>query len=228
MTENFSDRLAELRRDRRLSGRAFAKAAGLKPSTYQALTTGRSPTLDTLVTISQSLGVDIRWLATGEGMRGRNQDITHPDFSGIPVSFSLSDHVAMVTRLSIEVSAGHAAIVAHDDPLDFVAFPEPWLRRRGINPRTARVLTVRGDSMEPTIRSGDVLLVDVSWSAIRDNGIYVIVTKSYVAVKRIHAKVDGSLRIVSDNPAYPPEDVPETSKNDITVAGRVMWYGRLL
>lgn len=228
MSESFSDRLAALRRDRRLSGRAFAKAAGLKPSTYQALTTGRSPTLDTLVTISQSLGVDIRWLATGEDMQGRHMGISHPDFSGIPVSFQSSDHVAMVMRLSVEVSAGPGAIVEHDDPLDFVAFPEPWLRRRGINPRTARVLTVRGDSMEPTIRSGDVLLVDVSWNAIRDNGIYVIVTKSYVAVKRIHAKVDGSLRIVSDNPAYPPEDVSPGSSDNFSVAGRVMWFGRVI
>lgn len=224
--ETFADRLTELVTQAK-SERAFAKEVGLSPAGLRGLLhKGNSPTLETLVAIAKTRGVSVSWLATGEGERG--QGVSYPDFPGIPVSFSPSDHVAMVTRLSIEVSAGHGAIVEHDDPLEFVAFPEPWLRRRGINPRTAKVLTVRGDSMEPTIRSGDVLLVDVSWDAIRDNGIYVIVTKSYVAVKRIHAKIDGSLRIVSDNPAYPPEDISEKSAGDIAVAGRVMWYGRTL
>lgn len=70
MTEDsFSTRLEALRVERGLSGRAFAKVAGLKASTYQALTTGRSPTLDTLVLVANSLGVNVAWLATGEGER---------------------------------------------------------------------------------------------------------------------------------------------------------------
>lgn len=80
--ESFSDRLTVLRIERRLSGRAFAKAAGLKSSTYQALTTGRSPTLDTLVIIANSLGVNVGWLATGEGPKYLSEPGKQADFGG--------------------------------------------------------------------------------------------------------------------------------------------------
>ncbi len=226
--KGFTYRLRELV-DESSSERGFAREVGIPQGTLRGLLAGKSPTLETLVAIASSKSVEYQWLAVGEGPRRRGQEISYPDFSGVHAPFPSTDDVAMVTRLNVEVSAGHGAIVEHDDPVDFVAFPASWLRRKGINPQAARVLTVRGDSMEPTIRSGDVLLVDISWHAIRDNGIYVIVTgKSHVLVKRIHAKVDGSIRILSDNPAYPPEEVAGTAVSELTIAGRVMWFGRLI
>ncbi len=107
-----------------------------------------------------------------------------------------------------------------------IAFQATWLRKRGINPGAARALTVRGDSMEPTIRSGDILLVDTSKDRIEDNGIYVVVSGGYVLVKRVHPRLDGSLMLISDNATYPPEDVPAIEASVFRVAGRVMWFGR--
>ena len=80
--------------------------------------------------------------------------------------------------------------------------------------------------MEPTIRDGDVLLVDTSINAVRDNAIYVVVLGGLVLVKRLQIKRDGSLRLISDNDRFEPEDVPASEAADIHVAGRVMWYGR--
>ena len=224
--KSFSDRLTTLRIERRLSGRAFAKAAGLKASTYQALTTGRSPTLDTLVTISRSLDVDVRWLATGEGARSPDPQFSAPNFQGVHETFHLGDDIAMVPRLEVQASAGPGTLVEHEDAIGVMAFEATWLRRKGIDPTAARALTVRGDSMEPTIRSGDVLLVDTSKRRVEDNGIYVVVSGGYVLVKRVHPRRDGSMMLISDNQAYPPEDVPSHEATDFSVAGRVMWFGR--
>ncbi|PTW61383.1 peptidase S24-like protein [Breoghania corrubedonensis] len=80
--------------------------------------------------------------------------------------------------------------------------------------------------MEPTIRDGDVLLVDTSINAVRDNAIYVVVLGGLVLVKRLQIKRDGSLRLISDNDRFEAEDVPANEASDIHVAGRVMWYGR--
>ena len=87
-------------------------------------------------------------------------------------------------------------------------------------------MTARGDSMEETIRDGDVLLVDTSIDRVRDNSIYVIVYGDMVLVKRIHGRINGSLQLISDNPRYPAEEVAKAEVDQLQVAGRVAWYGR--
>lgn len=176
--------------------------------------------------MAEALEVSLEWLCTGRGAKGRN--IPTHDFSGVPSLFADSNDVAMVPRLDIQASAGHGSLVDHEDAVEFLAFPPDWLRRRGINPVAARALTARGDSMEPTIRSGDVLLVDTSWQRVDDNGIYVVVSAGFVLVKRVHPRRDGSLMLISDNTRYPPEDIPVTEVPDFQIAGRVMWFGRTI
>jgi phage repressor protein C with HTH and peptisase S24 domain len=91
--------------------------------------------------------------------------------------------------------------------LEYLAFQSTWLRSRNINPAFARILTARGDSMEETIRDGDVLLVDASINRIRNNTIYLIVYGDMVLVKRVHGRLNGSLQLICANPRYPAEEV---------------------
>lgn len=135
--------------------------------------------------------------------------------------------LAMIPRLDVTASAGFGSLADVEHHVGLVAFHADWLRRRGITPEAARALTARGDSMEPTIRSGDLLLVDTAIDHVKDNGIYVVVLTGMVLVKRIHVKMDGSLRLISDNKdLYEPEDISPNRVQDLVVAGRVMWYGR--
>lgn len=139
----------------------------------------------------------------------------------------LSPEFSMLPRLDIEVSAGKGALVEVEDTYEVLAFRADWLRRRGINPATTHVLTARGDSMEPTIRDGDILLVDTSINYVRDNAIYVVVFAGLTLVKRLQVLRDGSVMIKSDNKeAFQDETVPAAEVPEIRVAGRVMWYGR--
>ena len=118
------------------------------------------------------------------------------------------------------------ALALNEDAVSFLAFDTDWLRRRGINPKFAHVLTARGDSMEPTIRSGDVLLVDTSIDKIEDNGIYIVRVNGMLLLKRVHVKT-GGFRLISDNKElYDPEDVTADEAADLYVAARVMWFGR--
>lgn len=136
------------------------------------------------------------------------------------------DGFALIPRLDIQASAGSGRIAVSEEPLEYLAFQDHWLRGRGINPSTARVLTARGDSMEETIRDGDVLLVDTSIDRVLDNSIYVVVYGDMVLVKRVHGRINGSLQLISDNPRYPVEEVAKGEVDDLKIAGRVMWFGR--
>jgi len=59
-----------------------------------------------------------------------------------------------------------------------------------------------GESMEPDIHNGDLLLLDTTDQTFRNFGIYVIEVREERLVKRVQRKFDGSLILISDNPIY--------------------------
>lgn len=216
-----SERLRELVPDRQQS--ESARRCGIATRTFASYLEGTMPTVPKLVQIANGLGVNLLWLATGSGpkYRGDNpqvseqlsQELETPGFTLIP-------------RLDVEASAGAGALAHSEEPIDFLAFQESWLTARNINPRFARVLTAKGDSMEPTIRDGDMLLIDTSINNIKDNTIYVIVYGEILLVKRVHSRLNGTIQLISDNSLYPVEDVTAGELNQLQIAGRVMWFGR--
>ncbi len=224
MTATIADRLRELVGDASVLG--FAKRCGIPGSSMRQYLDGTVPGADKAAQIAERNGVSLLWLVTGEEPRGTGGTPVPPGFSGVSTGSGEWEDFAMVPRLVVQASAGAGALVEHEDVAYLIAFRASWLRKRGINPQAARALTVRGDSMEPTIRSGDVLLVDTSKDRVEDNGIYVVISGGYVLVKRVHPRRDGSLMLISDNQAYPSEDVPAGEAGDFHVAGRVMWFGR--
>lgn len=221
--DSFAGRLRQLIGSK--SVRSVAKEAGIGQTALQKYLAGASPGLEAFTALAQHFGVTMDWLATGLGPRDieralyHGARIVHPE--GVPEDFTL------LPRLDVDVSAGRGTLVEVEDTYEILAFRADWLRRRGINPTSTHVLTARGDSMEPTVRDGDTLLVDTSINYVRDNAIYVVVFAGLTLVKRLQVLRDGSVMIKSDNKAafddetVPPDEVPE-----IRVAGRVMWYGR--
>lgn len=193
---------------------AFAKRCELPEATLRGYIKGKYPTADKALRIAETSGVTVEWLVAGRGPpRLIEQAQTMTDMT-------------FVERLDIEASAGHGALVDNEQALDFVAFQTRWLRRKGINPAAVRLLNIRGDSMEPTIRDGDIALVDTSIDDIIDNAIYVLVVGNRLLIKRIHILMSGALRLISDNVIYPHEDVPASEAEFVRVSGRVVWFGR--
>jgi len=175
--------------------------------------------------IAKVKGVALDWLINGEG------EMSTVELPQLPqrvqaTELEAKSEFTLVPRLDVQASAGAGRVTIGEDPLEYLAFQSTWLRSRNINPAFARILTARGDSMEETIRDGDVLLVDTSINRIRDNTIYVIVYGDMVLVKRVHGRLNGSLQLISDNPRYPAEEVSAGEIEQLHVAGRVMWFGR--
>lgn len=218
------------------SPHAFSKKVGISDTMIRKYLTGSMPGLDKLVQIAEAGGVTLDWLARGVGPKNT---VAQPDFvvsgpGGEVVlvaeakSSLITQEFALIPRLDVQASAGDGRIAVGEDPLEYLAFQRGWLRGRGINPDRARILSARGDSMEETIRDGDVLLVDTSIDRIRDNAIYVVIYGDMVLVKRVHGRLNGSLQLISDNPRYPPEEVTAAEVDQLNIAGRVMWFGRTI
>ncbi|WP_353229242.1 S24 family peptidase [Novosphingobium sp.] len=130
-----------------------------------------------------------------------------------------------IPRLALGASAGPGAL-ADDDVADGrLRFSQRWLRDLGLDPAHLSVIEVAGDSMEPTFRDGDEILVDRS--AVRSSGgwrdgIHVVRIDDVLLVKRLERGAAGMIRVISDNPAYAST---VRALPDVEIIGRVVWKG---
>lgn len=133
---------------------------------------------------------------------------------------------ATIPRVEAEASAGHGIVNGGAAVIGAMAFRQEWLRARGIQPNKALLVKVTGDSMEPRIAAGDLVLVDLSQTLI-DNGQPYIFTDvdGETRLKRLHRLGSRTLALVSDNPAYPPELRDGVDAERVKVIGRITWSG---
>lgn len=190
---------------------AFAREVGLPDSTVQSYFVMKiQPTADKLIKIAKKTGVNLNWLLLGEGPRERFE----PEFVVVP-------------RIEVRLGAGGEAEVYDVEEKENYAFRRDWLLSRG-NPKHMRLMTVVGDSMEPTLSEGDLVLVDLSKTDPRD-GIYALRIHTGLVVKRVQRMGKSRIRVISDNPKYPPQEFDlESEGNDLAVIGKVIWLGRSL
>ena len=91
----------------------------------------------------------------------------------------------------------------------------------GLGPERAIALRAEGGSMEPTIRSGDILVIDHGDREPLAGRIYVLGTQTGLVVKRLMREGDDWI-MTSDNGAdWPARPVGEGDR----VLGRVVWFG---
>lgn len=110
------------------------------------------------------------------------------------------------------------------------AFRSDFLKAKHIHPEKCILMDVSGDSMEPTIGDGDMILVDESstdMKGIKDGHIYLVSLGDVLMVKRL-ARIAGGWKLCSDNKERESPEVLGDELNNFKVYGKVLWTGRML
>lgn len=211
----------------------LAKSAGVSPSAFRKWLKGDAePSRERLVALARVTGVGVAWLAEGAGPQPSFDPFpgTRRRTSGedpAPAEIDWSQFVVLPRRRPA-VAAGAQA---PSSPVEqgFVALGRDWIRKVcGMDPDNLAVEIAIGDSMTPTIRNGNTLLIDASEQEVTEFGIYVISVNGQRLVKRVQRRHDGSLVLISDNPAYLPDVVERQTAATVEVFGRVIWTGGLI
>lgn len=146
-----------------------------------------------------------------------------------PVDPALIDgtHFAAIPRLEAQVAAGSgrengddAATIGH------LAFSHKWLQKMGVLASQACLVTVDGDSMAPTLRSGALVLIDERRTNIRNRRIYALTDEDGMAlVKRLELIKGETLVLHSDNPEHETRLIVGNDMNRVTILGEIVWTG---
>lgn len=113
--------------------------------------------------------------------------------------------------------------IVQTDPIkdDYWRFPTSFTRHiLSTNPDRMVVIECQGDSMEPTLKSGERVWVDTAHIRPTPDGLYAIRDQlGGIVVKRLELDPNKPrLRIISDNPLHSPSEV---GFNEITIIGKV-------
>lgn len=101
------------------------------------------------------------------------------------------------------------------------------LQEADIAPHRASLVRVSGDSMEPTLRDGDAMIVDRDRRALEDGRLFVFRTKQGYRVRRVSMNASGGVTLASDNSRYPPETLNDSDAGSLPVIGMVaLIYGK--
>jgi phage repressor protein C with HTH and peptisase S24 domain len=148
-------------------------------------------------------------------------------------SVTALDRESMADRLGLhlvpEVDAGWAmgegSFLDVIEQTGFRAFDREWLR--SISAGNVSLLFVAhgdGDSMEPTLHDGDVVLIDQAQRAIeRQDRIWAVTVGGLGMIKRIAKLPNGDFELASDNHRVRSRTV---TADEFHVVGRVVWIGR--
>ena len=123
--------------------------------------------------------------------------------------------VMLIPVMEQAFSAGHGQFVPDTEEVtEYISVPND-LKRFGSKLAASRV---KGDSMEPTLFNGDIIICDLGGYDGTD-GIYTIIYKGNGFVKRLQRTSDG-VKIISDNRHYDPM-FENSESEDFRVIGKV-------
>ncbi len=130
---------------------------------------------------------------------------------------------------NVEASMGFGVTIYNENQTAIYMLSRQLAHDLGISETQTKMIFARGNSMQPTILSGDSLLVDMSKLEIYDGKIYCIRKDGQLYAKRLQKISATQLKIISDNKDYEPIIIDFTKENetDFAVIGEVRWAGRV-
>lgn len=225
-SDTFSDRLRNAINGRSL--RSFGAECGLSEGALRKYLADKSePGMAALVAMARAAEVRVEWLATGEGpmysevCRFCEEVTVNHGEQGAQIN--LDDYV-MVLRYGVQAGAGSEPVES-DQCVDFLAFRRRWVACLGLQADCLALIRAVGDSMEPTIKDGFLLLVDLRQQEIKVDAIYVLRMGHELVVKRCQKLFAGEIKMISDNPAYDEQLIPADQVGKLEIIGRVVWGG---
>lgn len=213
-------KIKELRKSLNLNQSVFANKIGVHLQTLSRYERGEvRPSSELLKKISKEFDVNLNWLMTGEGSMLRNE--IKEGRSAYNAAASVCSSIPIY---NIEAAAGAGCFPDSEDVVGHIPFDKKYLREitsGGID--RLGLITVKNDSMLPTLCSGDLAMIDFTANAPKNEQVYLLRFDDVLCIKRVQIMPDDTIKITSDNKLYDPFTAKQS---DVKILGKAVWFGR--
>lgn len=211
-------RIQQLLEDRQRDWAWLERTTGIPRSTVSDIRKRGVRRVEYALAIADALDTTLDYLLGGrDGLSGKSE-------SGREVA---GNSVATVPEYDIEVAAGAGRFsLDRATPVSFWPFPTAWLAQFGAGAEL-KLVSVAGDSQEPELSDGDLVMIDASARRLRD-GMHVVRLADALLIKRVQIQ-GGTVRLKSANTAYDDIVVDMAAEGDqFEILGRAVWAGKML
>nr|WP_321513671.1 helix-turn-helix transcriptional regulator [uncultured Pseudodesulfovibrio sp.] len=169
-----------------------------------------------ILDLSARFGLNPLWLEKGKGFPRPEAAVAAVEEDGT--------FYEEVPKVRARLCAGGGSFETEGMVEGYYSFRADWLKSRG-NPANMVLMEVIGNSMEPEIKEGDMVLIDQARSDVLSGGIYAVGVEDTVMVKRVE-RLPGTLVLRSDNTDYSPIHLSGDELDNVRVIGQVLWASR--
>jgi len=211
-----------------VSQSALARSSGIPQPTINRILKGsgkKGPETNTLIQLAQACNVSAQWLMDGTGPMDRA--VTDEEPQGELIKVSVDDQGGEFVGVRMVARYIHAGVNGHDGDIEFeddtmLSLRRSWITEKGLPAGALVAIRVIGDSMYPTLKKGNVVIVntaDREKHKLIDGAMYAVNHNGKPCVKRLEL-TGGAWFLASDNklPEFRTRPVDETTE----VIGRVV------
>lgn len=131
----------------------------------------------------------------------------------------------MIAEVDVELGAGNGVSLDFIETRYRLPYQVEWLRSVGVKkPEDARLMMVRGQSMDRNLWDGDKVLIHLKSTKIVSDAVYAIMLDGEPRIKRLFRSAEG-IRVVSDNEdkvKYPDDLVTPEHSDRLIIIGRAI------
>jgi hypothetical protein len=192
--------------ERKVLDKDVAEALGIAPSYFAVLKKRGTVPFGPIADFCAARKISINWLLYDQAPKSLEE--------------STEKYATIRYFRQINASAGNGAL-NWEERYETIRIDEATAKLLGGRRHLKHIdaLEVRGDSMEPMIRDGDLVAVDRSRREIRDGSVYVVRIGEELFIKQVWRDSEEALACVSLNPAYP---VIHADPSEIHVIGEAV------
>jgi phage repressor protein C with HTH and peptisase S24 domain len=200
-------KLMEIRRSLRLNQAEFGRKIGYSREVVSKVENGKMEPSKWFVEAVLNLQNESHFQGIGEGVNNldtishKPKRLNEPFYKKINTLKNQPSEY-LVPLVGIKAQAGY---VRGFEQIDFIGNLEKYSLPPGVNPKGLEwsYFEVDGDSMEPTLSAGDILLTSLlsqeDWNDVKNFSVYVILTEEQLLVKRVYRKNEKLWVLISDN-----------------------------
>ena len=141
--------------------------------------------------------------------------------SGLFTKLKNKKDIVSIEMLDVTACCGNGIENLTENVAGQWVMPMPDFRQITMSaPENIKLLRVKGDSMNPTLKDGDWVMVDITRKAPDSDGLFLLLLANGLAVKRVQCGLGQNITVISDNPIYAP--IPATLE-EVPIAGKVIY-----
>ena len=199
----------------------FARRIGIAITSLNRWLIGEAdPSRTNLIKTAEASGVNLEWLALGVG----DMDDTKPQTVKHDINLQAGNDETFAEIedcREVRLSAGGGAFNNGYEEITTTKVERAWLQSRRLKAKDCAMFLVSGESMYPTLKDGEEIIVDRSKRELTEGKIFVLNHNGSMLVKKIQFTY-GGVELISDNPSYRPLKLDTEEANSLVVIGQVV------